>query len=871
MMIKARRLLLPLALWLAARSLGVAAFAEQVAKPETGRFEHPLARLQFKNLGTVRCDMQFQEQVQPCYYVESPTAWSVPWGQHGGGASYPYLWLVDRGIAAARQPGPDVLFDDFESGRFDKWTAQGTAFAAGPRLLPPPLGMRSAVPLGGLGAGTVELRADGSFRDWNIFNNSPGGGGGKVQLDDALFGLWLKTADEPARAWTLRTHPPQGLPPIAEIEYAGAYPVSRLRFRKPNLPLELSLHAYSEFKMRDAEASATPAIVFSFQLTNPLAKAVDAAIFFNLPNHVRGKFSTANGLRLTRDGNEPVSGAMLLRFGGNQPVSQAAGNDLAAIWKTFAGSGRLGDQPLADAAGNHGAIAATLRLEPNETKIVNMVMAWRFPNRTHNGGRQRVGNHYAKLYPNVEDVADKVLARLPETWASILQWQRLCFDNSLPGWLQDAMINSVATMAKTGMWTEDGRWRQWESFSCSVVDPVHIHFYRSLPYVLLFPELQKSQLRGFASIQKPDGFINEDLGNSGRPMDDAQARGMGDCTSAFVLAVYMHYLWTNDRKLLDALWPHARKAARWQIERARRFGLPERLNNTYDWWRFEWKDVVAYNAVLHLAALQAASRLAKIEGDEEFAKQCSAEFVAARTKTDELLWTGEYYRAWWMREGAQTAAIHADTLYGQLWASMLGLGWLTDPEKVRTHLAAEMKYNASPFGLKVMQRRGRDAIDDLVWEAGSLDWAALNLYAGGAPAASLPEAGKVIDKWREHLCDPWDWRDLTRSDNGQPWCNSHYARQLIFWSIPLALSGQQYSAAEKRLVFAPATGAPPRLPWFTPQANGVLESLGQGKYRLTVLSGKLELKELRVAGSAPSKDVELATPGDCSIILNGCR
>ena len=45
-----------------------------------------------------------------------------------------------------------------------------------------------------------------------------------------------------------------------------------------------------------------------------------------------------------------------------------------------------------------------------------------------------------------------------------------------------------------------------------------------------------------------------------------------------------------------------------------------------------------------------------------------------------------------------------------------------------------------------------------------------------------------------------------------------------------------------------------------PQANGVLENLGQGKHRLTVLSGKLQLKELWVAGSAPCKDVEMV-PG----------
>ena len=412
-------------------------------------------------------------------------------------------------------------------------------------------------------------------------------------------------------------------------------------------------------------------------------------------------------------------------------------------------------------------------------------------------------------------------------------------------------------MAKTGMWIEDGRWRQWESFSCPAVDPVHIHFYRALPYLLLFPELDKNLLRGYASIQRSDGFIQEDLGNAGRPMDNSAARGMGDCTTTFVLDVYGLYLWTGDRKYLDELWPHVKKAAQWQIERSRRFGLPDHLNNTYDWWHFENMDLGCYNAVLHLAAMKAAAQLAAVEGDKSFSQACRANLTTASKKLDELLWTGKYYRAWWMQSGGYPDALHADSLYGQLWASILGLGWLVDADKARSHLAAEMEYNASPFGLKVMQHRGKDAIDELVWEAGSLDWTALNLYQGADVHASLAEAKKVVDKWRIGLADFWDWRDLSRSDDGQPWCNSHYARQVILWSIPLALSGQRYSAPEKRLSFDPGKRRPDRLPWFTPAANGVLERVRGGDYRLAVYSGKLVLKELSIAGARSAKDIEL--------------
>jgi non-lysosomal glucosylceramidase len=270
--------------------------------------------------------------------------------------------------------------------------------------------------------------------------------------------------------------------------------------------------------------------------------------------------------------------------------------------------------------------------------------------------------------------------------------------------------------------------------------------------------------------------------------------------------------------------------------------------------------VVAYNSVLHLAAMQAAAKLADVEGDADFVRACREAFSTGEKRLDQLLWTGSYYRSWWMEHSGQTDALHVDTLYGQLWASLLGLGWVVEPDKARLHLQAEMRLNQSPFGLKVMHRRGQDrkpSTDDRVWQAGTFDWAALNLLLGGDVKTSLAEAEEVINNWREHLHDQWDWTDTTFSHDGQPSCNSHYARQLIFWSIPLALSGQQYSAPEKRLSFDPRPDAPPRLPWLIPRANGLLERLADGSYRMTVLSGKVALDELRVADALPVRNAVL--------------
>jgi hypothetical protein len=104
-------------------------------------------------------------------------------------------------------------------------------------------------------------------------------------------------------------------------------------------------------------------------------------------------------------------------------------------------------------------------------------------------------------------------------------------------------------------------------------------------------------------------------------------------------------------------------------------------------------------------------------------------------------------------------------------------------------------------------------------------------------------AEKLINKWREKLNDQWDYKDLSAGEDGYPWCNSHYGRQLIMWAIPMALSGQQFSASERSLKLNPRKG---KLPFFTPFGCGVVETLEDDKYKFTVLTGYLDIDTLEI-------------------------
>jgi hypothetical protein len=144
----------------------------------------------------------------------------------------------------------------------------------------PPAGMRSAPPLGGWAAGTVELRADGSLHAWTIENNSPAGSTKLATLDDAAFGVLVGGTTK-----LLRTHPPQGLPGVAGMHFSGAQPFTRLRPQDPSLDpdIGLALFGRSRWRVGDMEASGTPAAAFTLTATNPSAAELELAFFFALP------------------------------------------------------------------------------------------------------------------------------------------------------------------------------------------------------------------------------------------------------------------------------------------------------------------------------------------------------------------------------------------------------------------------------------------------------------------------------------------------------------------------------------------------------------------------------------------------------------
>lgn len=139
-----------------------------------------------------------------------------------------------------------------------------------PSVVAPPCGYRSAPALGGVGAGSAELRADGSFREWTILNQGPAGSGKYGLVDD----FWM-AAYANGRAKMLRTTPPaygraMGAA-VDALNFSGTYPLTRLQVLDSALgeSVNMEVFGYSKLQPGSLKNSSHPALVLTMKVHNP--------------------------------------------------------------------------------------------------------------------------------------------------------------------------------------------------------------------------------------------------------------------------------------------------------------------------------------------------------------------------------------------------------------------------------------------------------------------------------------------------------------------------------------------------------------------------------------------------------------------------
>jgi uncharacterized protein (DUF608 family) len=160
-------------------------------------------------------------------------------------------------------------------------------------VIPATMPMGSGAPLGGIGAGFVEIRADGCFYEWQIFNSGPWSQNARSTTAPPApgpqylrFVLRTKQAshDVPqVRRLYLRsdesdTYTLPFVQDVQSIDYCAWFPMTGLRYNDASLPVRVAAQVFSPFIPGSARASGTPGFHIVYTVENVSDEPVDVSL-----------------------------------------------------------------------------------------------------------------------------------------------------------------------------------------------------------------------------------------------------------------------------------------------------------------------------------------------------------------------------------------------------------------------------------------------------------------------------------------------------------------------------------------------------------------------------------------------------------------
>ncbi len=175
---------------------------------------------------------------------------------------------------------------------------------------------RIALPLGGIGTGTVALGGRGDLRDWEVGNRPAKG----FKPNNTFFAIYAKPAGGTAVTRALEgvidprdyegafgsAIPNHSLPRFRKATFEAAYPFGQVLLTDPDVPVSVRLQAFNPFIPADADRSGIPVAVLRFVVTNKTNKKVAISICGNLENFIGQDGSSGVVGAVNRDTTEGV-------------------------------------------------------------------------------------------------------------------------------------------------------------------------------------------------------------------------------------------------------------------------------------------------------------------------------------------------------------------------------------------------------------------------------------------------------------------------------------------------------------------------------------------------------------------------------------
>ncbi|MHB0998890.1 MAG: GH116 family glycosyl-hydrolase [Armatimonadota bacterium] len=273
---------------------------------------------------------------------------------------------------------------------------------------------KSGVPFGGIGCGKLEILTDGwlGYYTGNHNWDRPTG-----RLKGAFMAVHAESGGKnTARMLRLpRQDEYANVRNIEKIEYSGWYPTAGLTYHDADLPVDLRLNAWSSLIPNNIEDSSLPYAYFNFRVYNPGKESAKVTLLVSWPNligfggevgfagknnvywndldgnkqhlmqneHLKGLIYETSRLKTT-SGPNTIGKYLLCTPENGENVRYIENFDASAdrlpFWESFC----RGDLQSYTQSGipkePAAAIAVTHMLKPGETRDVDFILVWHFPN-----------------------------------------------------------------------------------------------------------------------------------------------------------------------------------------------------------------------------------------------------------------------------------------------------------------------------------------------------------------------------------------------------------------------------------------------------------------------------------------------------------
>lgn len=476
--------------------------------------------------------------------------------------------------------------------------------------------LRVALPMGGIGCGSVSLSGRGELVDWEIMNraNKTVSETDRGSVSRTFFAIRIKgTSHESTTMLAGPLHPtelyaakgdcvPQsGLPRFREASFDGAFPFGIVHLSDRDLPVKVAIRGFSPFVPGDSAASSLPVASLEYEVENLSGESVEVSVAAFVRNLV-GNDGTPTGFNtvcFSRTGGEKdnrtvfregagLRGVMCLSDGvaTNSPAwgtfalstpdtegsltfrESFASNKWRGtaldFWDDISDDGELSPRP-SNAGEPHGGLCLKKTVLAGAKTPFRFAFTWNFPNRpAWENAKVIVGNWYSRNYADAWDAAEKIVPRLGELEGRSLAFTRKVLDMDAPAEVKEAALSNLAVLkSQTVFRVPSGHLLGWEGVfdhagscrgSCT-----HVWNYENA-VACLFPDLARSMRDvEFNYAMNPENGAMDfratlPLGSkrNGRVAADGQ---MG-C----VMKVYRDWRICGDDKWLADIWPKVKKA-----------------------------------------------------------------------------------------------------------------------------------------------------------------------------------------------------------------------------------------------------------------------------------------------------------------------